>query len=672
MKNTRGLTWLLLAVLPLLYFNCSSSKSGGGGSDGGGGNYDIPYVPSEAINSFQVGTDGTVKVWQDKELSYSPTDGAPGVYTALGLPAWASFDTTTGRVRGVPRRLSDGGSTFTISKVGGATYGPFTITIVGDAYKEQQWHLINTGQTAYALTPGIADQDIHYTESVKSNLLGGGLRIAISDSGTYISHPDLIDNVLVGESRNYGGNYSGNWLGDPSPAVSSPEDAHGTAVAGLAAAKGWNGIGGRGSAPEARFAAFAFLSAQDKLASTGMTVFATNDQFAGNFDIFNFSWGDLQCAFSEYDQSYADKLATGIATQRGGRGSIYVMAAGNGFINDLSDCYYVTPGSDYVLGNSSFSELNTTPFTINVAAVAANGMSASYSTPGSAIWIASTGGEYGWSQTKSGQAAEYTQPALITTDYPGCNNGLSSLDKDKSDFAKGTNNPGCSYINTMNGTSGAAPIVSGVAAILLQANPNLTWRDVKYILAKTAQKVHSGISAQGHPMGLNLSGHTYEMPWITNAAGFNFHNWYGFGRIHVDNAVAMAKNYVSPLGTFKSTNWKHDSGSINVAVPDNSAAGLNRGMMVTENMKAEAVQLRISISSCAGDIGLELTSPSGTKSILMNINSKIPGGIDNHVFLSNAFYGETITGTWALKVIDGKSSCNSARLTNWKLNFYGY
>lgn len=679
MKHTRNLTWLLLAVLPLLYFNCAQSKShlnppAAAQNDDGLGSL-VPATPTNALSTFVVQADGKILVWQDKELNYSPSGGASGVYTISALPSWATFDTLTGTVKGVPRNMADTG-TFTISKVGGQSYGPYTVSVVGDTYKEEQWHLINTGQKAYSLQGGVADQDIHLKETVKSNILGTGVTIAISDTGSYVAHPDLKDNLLAGQSRNYGVNYNvtQSWLGDPTPTSVDKENAHGTAVAGLAAAKGWNGVGGRGAAPEAHFASFLFLQAQDQLAAYGLTNLALYDQFAGNFDIFNFSWGDPQCVLTEYNQSYSDKLAAGITGQRFGKGSVYLIAAGNSFVEDVNDCdSSVAAGTDYVLGNASFSEINTTPFSINVAAVSAAGVTTSYSTPGSAIWISSTGGEYGWSKTQAGNP-EVSYPALITSDYPGCSNGLSFLDKDNSVFDNGTDNPNCNYVNTMNGTSGATPVASGAVALLLQANPSLSWRDVKYILAKTAEKIHPNVPAQTHPVAsLDLPGHTYEMPWITNAAGFHFHNWYGFGRIHIDDAVALAKSYTFPLGTFKSTAWKHDSGAINVQVTDNSAVGITRTQAVADVMTIEAVQLRVSVSACASDIGLELTSPSGTKSIVMNINSKLrDGAIVDHVFLSNAFYGEQTAGTWTLKVIDGKAACTNARLTNWKLNFSGY
>lgn len=672
----RTLVYAALALLPIYSFNCSKMSSADrapAASGGGGGNGGLIDLNSPALNTFIVGTDGTIQVWQDKELRYSPSGGAAGPYTISGLPTWATFDASTGTIIGVPRKLTDT-ATFTITKSGGTRYGPYRVTIVGDTLKEQQWHLINTGQAAFALTPGSSGQDIHYTDSVKNNILGGGVKIAISDSGAYVAHPDLKPNNLVNENRSYTNNFqsSQTWLGDPTPAANSPGDAHGTAVSGLAVAKGWNGIGGRGMAPEAKFAAFKFLQAQDALASAGLVLQGLYDQFAGTFDIYNYSWGDAQCALTEYEQSYTDKLASGVTTQRNGRGAIYMMASGNSFTEDVSDCYSnVAANTDFVLGNVNFSELNTTPYVINVAAVNAFGLSASYSTPGSANWIASTGGEYGWSMAEAG-APEASEPALISTDYPGCNNGLSSLDKAKSSFDNGTNNANCEYTNTMNGTSGATPVATGAAALMLQTNPNLTWRDVKYILAKTADKVNPTFAFPNHPAtGFNLTGHTYELPWVTNAAGMHFQNWYGFGRINVDAAVTMAKNYASGWGPFRSTNWR-TSGTISVAIPDNSATGAGQTATITDSMVIEAVQIRASISNCAGDMGIELTSPSGTKSYLMNINSKLrDGAILNHVFLSNAFLGEPSAGNWTLRVIDGRATC-TANLTNWQLQFHGH
>lgn len=657
-----GSTLGLLALLPLAYFNCSKMSSAPGL---GGTSYDA----SNALQTFTVTSDGTITIWQDKQLKYSPTGGAAGAYTISSLPAWAVFDRTTGTIVGVPRKLSDT-ATFTITDTGsGTTYGPFKVRIIGDQLKEQQWHLVNTGQTGYALYGGTAGADIHYTDSVANNYLGMGVRVAISDIGVYVAHADLAPNLLAGESRNYN-NISGGFFGDPTPPLNVPDNAHGTAVTGLAVAKGWNGIGGRGVAPEARFAGFMFLSAQETLTDAGLITAAINDQFSGNFDVFNFSWGDAQCGFTNYDASFAAKLAANVATQRGGKGSVYVAAAGNSFVEALSNCTGTTT-SDYVLGNSGFSELLTTPYTINVAAMNASGVSASYSTPGAANWITSTGGEYGWSKVDP-DSTDSPKPALVTTDFPGCSIGMKTLDKDNSDFDRGVNNPDCSYLNTMNGTSGAAPTVTGAAAILLQVNPNLSWRDVKYILAKTADQIDPTAMMNTHPnTSMNLTGHVYEPGWLTNAAGFHFHNWYGFGRVNIDNAVAMAKAYAFPLGVYRTTGFR-SAGAVTAAIPDASATGLTQTLAISDAMTIEAVQLKVSTTGCSGQLGLELTSPAGTKSVVMNINSGMQNGaIPAHTFLTNAFLGEASAGTWSLKVIDGRAGC-TANLTNWQLAFHGH
>lgn len=49
-----------------------------------------------------------------------------------------------------------------------------------------------------------------------------------------------------------------------------------------------------------------------------------------------------------------------------------------------------------------------------------------------------------------------------------------------------------------SGTSGAAPMVAGAAALMLQARPSLTPDDIKRVLRATCTDVRTGISASGH------------------------------------------------------------------------------------------------------------------------------------------------------------------------------
>ena len=329
-----------------------------------------------------------------------------------------------------------------------------------------------------------------------------------------------------------------------------------------------------------------------------------------------------------------------------------------------------------MFGNTNVSEEYSTPYQLVVAAVNAKGQSSSYSSPGSAIWISAPGGEFGY-DTAGSATSVITDPALLTTDYPGCGVGFKANGANAFDRGGGLN-ADCYHTARMNGTSGATPLVSGAAALLLQVNPALNWRDVKHIFASTADKVQPTSGATQHPTTtLNLTGHVYQQGWVTNAAGLPYHNWFGFGRVNVDRAVAMARTYTSALGTFKETTsavgvWKYDSGAVNVSVPDASATGVTSALQVTENYTIEGIQAAVSVQNCVGQVGFELTSPAGTKSILFNINSQVSAmSLVDHVLLTNAFYGERSAGTWTLKVVDGRTGCQ-ATFNSWKLNVLGH
>src|SRR5207247_8031784 len=109
-------------------------------------------------------------------------------------------------------------------------------------------------------------------------------------------------------------------------------------------------------------------------------------------------------------------------------------------------------------------------------------------------------------------------PAMITTDQSGCTKGFSTttVNNGSSFDNGGAPNASCNYTNGMNGTSSATPVTVGVIALLLEANPALTWRDVKHILASTARQ----IDAARPPVSVTLSNGSYvaEPGWTTNAA----------------------------------------------------------------------------------------------------------------------------------------------------------
>lgn len=523
-----------------------------------------------------------------------------------------------------------------------------------DPLSNYQWHLDNKGLKYYTAVSNDAGEDINHKTARDNAWTGHGVLIAVSDNGTETSHPDLISNIDPKYERNYSSDNPGAWQTSATPSGSDAVSAHGTAVAGLIAASDGNGFGVMGVAPRSTLGIFKYVG-------TGGSLNKAIDQANGPFDIFNYSYGRSSCVFIDLPQSLIDQFKYGVENLRSGKGAIYVKAAGNEYISGLDDCVDGAQGNYY--GNANLEEEHSFPYMIVVGAFNAEGLSSSYSTPGSSLWIVAPGGEFG-----------VDRAAIITTDLAGCGNGMAATETSYTDFDKGVpENSNCDYTNTMNGSSAATPIASGVAALILEANPNLTWREVKHIMAKTARKLDPNRQATPHPQGANLQNHTYQDGWLTNSAGYHFHNWYGFGAIDATAAVALAQSYGPILPAFQETNWIHNKSGLSLNIPDSSASGVSDTLYVGTEITIEAVQLKITLDhTYTGDLGVELTSPSGMKSILMNINSNIlETNLSEALLLSNAFYGENSKGTWTIKVIDG-APADTGVLKGWKLNFFGH
>jgi len=620
-------------------------------------------------------------VRQDVMYTYTPASTLSGyTYLAANLPSWATLDPTTGVLTGCP---TDPGAlpAIVISAFKGGQVLPvatLNLSVTGDPFVRLAWHMGNTGQIGYGLNSGVVGQDMKIREASCAGASGLGVRIAVSDTGVEISHEDLKGNVIAGASRDYSVG-SAPYSGNPVAVASADEPAHGTAVAGIVGAVGWNGTGVRGVAPEAGIAGFNYLSYQS---APGADI----DQLQGNFDIFNQSWGPGfsntgQVNYAPFDDAnYLAALVSGVTSGRGGKGYLYLRAAGNDYyfsnLNGSAPFHWRSR-------NACMEADNSNPYVIVVGATNAKGIKSSYSSAGSCLWISGVGGEFAYDHPDSGAFPLFgvNDPAIITTDISGCSSGfsMSTISGAANQFELGNVplNSNCNYTSVMNGTSSATPSISGVVAMMLEANANLSWRDVKYILAKTATKVDPS-SAPLHN-AFDPAGYLPDSGWITNAAGVAFHNWYGFGRADAQAAVAMAKTYSSALGTMHdltdgSGNWLY-SNSVNLAIADNNVSTPTAvdHIAVTQNYVIEAVEIRVSITHpFIGDLGIELISPAGTKSTLLNTNNAdTEVNLGDVTLLSNAFYGESSAGNWTIRVLDGMSG-NSGTLTQWKINIFGH
>ena len=206
---------------------------------------------------------------------------------------------------------------------------------------------------------------------------------------------------------------------------------------------------------------------------------------------------------------------------------------------------------------------------------------------------------------------------------------------------------------------------------MLEAKNNLTWRDVKHILASTSDQID--LNRQKTFLGVN------QHRWITNAAGYKHHNWYGFGKINGVAAVEAARAYISgSLGTFNDSGWV-SSGTINTsfdsfnrAIFNNSA--LNITKPTSSNGKIEFIRVRISMTtSNPNHVGLELLSPDGTIVPILSpysiiTNNPLSSPFDIGV---SSLYGENISGDWKLIVSDYTNDGIGGVINSWQIRIYG-
>ena len=335
-----------------------------------------------------------------------------------------------------------------------------------DAKFNEQWHLVNTGQTG-----GISSEDVNITGAWNS-YKGAGVVIGIVDDGLDWNHPDIFTDYDSSLDYDFCNND-----GDPTP---TSNNAHGTAAGGVAAATGNNGIGVTGAAPEATLVGLQLISCS----TTDVRESNTLGHERQSIDIYSNSWGpsDDGETLSGPGPLMLAALEADALQGRNGNGNIITWAAGNGL--DDND-------------NSNYDGYANLRYTIAVTAVDHKGRQSYYAEPGANILVASPSNGDGES--------------ITTTDIEG-SGGYSNGD----------------YTSTFGGTSSATPLVSGIIALMFEANANLTWRDVQHILVETSRKNHAN-----------------DPSWSTNGAGHLVSHKYGFGVIDAGAAVAASVNWTT-------------------------------------------------------------------------------------------------------------------------------
>lgn len=508
-----------------------------------------------------------------------------------------------------------------------------------DPLYSDQWHLNNTGQQG-----GTVSEDARVVPVWNSGISGRNVNVSVVDDGLDTDHEDLSANV----SRNISGT---NLITDTnSPRHMFSNSAHGTAVGGVIAGRGSNQTGGRGAAPCAKLVGINILE-QNTISSSDE--FSAMTHRSADIHISNNSWGAPDNFGWLWPSSslWREGIQSGLRNGRNGLGTIYLWAAGNGAIR--SSCPLSDPNCQ--VDDSNYDGQANYYGVMAIGGIGQNGRKAAYSENGANLWaVAHTQGDNGTSYTT----------AITTTDASGTrgfNSGSTSGEL--------TNN---NYTRRFNGTSSATPLAAGAIALLLERYPNLSWRDVREIVAKSARK--------NDPL---------DSGWAVNGAGFNTNHKYGFGAIDTNALFTTAANHTPITVAQKVVAF---TTTPNVAIPDNNGTGVTSNVVVGAGSgisNLEYVEFEFgSNHTYFPELRITLTSPSGTVSIISeshfcftNLNTSAScqtnvSGIINFTgsqifrFGSAKHLGENPTGTWTVRVIDNGAG-DIGNINHLRLRFYG-
>ena len=354
----------------------------------------------------------------------------------------------------------------------------------------QQWHLQQT-----VINGKTINENVNVAEAWKITR-GAGTTIAIIDDGVDIDHEEFARTGKIVAPRDIILNSD-----NPRPKDEYYPENHGTACAGVACADG--NYKASGVAPEAKLMPVRLVANLGSQAEADAFAWAANN----GADVISCSWGPTDGDWwNPNDATHNQKVSLPDSTRlainyainngRGGKGCVITWAAGNGNENVENDGY------------ASYDKV------IAVAACNDRGTRSIYSDYGDSVWCAFPSSDIGY--------APFNHPNPLTP-------GIWTTDREgRAGYNPGVLNPGATvpgddsgnYTNSFGGTSSACPGVAGIAALIIAANPNLRWNQVKDILRRATVKIDAAGGSY------NSEGHS---------------PYYGYGRSDAAKAVELAR-----------------------------------------------------------------------------------------------------------------------------------
>ncbi|KAF5025671.1 hypothetical protein F66182_2277 [Fusarium sp. NRRL 66182] len=460
---------------------------------------------------------------------------------------------------------------------------------IADPIFKEQWHLVNTAQ------PG---HDINVTGLWMDGITGKNVTVAVVDDGLDMHSDDLKPNYFAAGSWDFNDN-------DPEPAPVLDDDRHGTRCAGeVAAAR--NDVCGVGVAYDAKVAGLRILS---KLISDADEAEALMYKYDDNH-IYSCSWGpsDDGQTMEAPDVVIRRAMLKAIQKGRGGLGSIYVFASGNG-----------AGAGD----NCNFDGYTNSIYSITVGAVDRTGLHPYYS--------------------------EECSAQLVVTYSSGSGDAIHTTDVGKNSCYK-----------AHGGTSAAAPLAAGIFALVLQVRPDLTWRDLQYLTMDTALPIEGDEDNQQETaIGKKFShifGYGKIDSWalVEKAKDWKLvkpQSWYFSPWIHVKKSIPEGRDGLSV--SFEVT--KDMLKNANLARLEHVTVTTNiehdrRGDLSVDLVSPENVVSHLAVAR--------------------RLDSKEVGFAD-WTFMSVVHWGESGVGKWTIVVRDTEKNEFKGKFTDWRLKLWG-
>jgi subtilisin-like proprotein convertase family protein len=510
-----------------------------------------------------------------------------------------------------------------------------------DPLYAEQWHLTVLG--------GI--------ETVWNEYSGAGITIGVYDGGVQTDHPDMAANYDASLEVEVEGSQLD---GDPSGSFTG--HGHGTAVAAVIVATGNNGLGGVGVAWGAHFASVPIMDPGSPASINGAN-YATGfypamDQMS-SFDVSNHSWTyrpayDPLSVHNDADGNPVNvnwRYQSAAINGRGGLGTINVQGVGNDNLD------------------AQGSGIGVTRHNITVAGTQQDGFAASFSSYGACVLV--------------------TAPStlIVTADMTG------TAGYDEDDYFDAADNAALGTANGLYGTSFSGPMVTGIVALMLDANPNLGWRDVQNILAVTARHTGSAI-------GASSPGTNENSAWFINrgggwnGGGMHFSNDYGYGLVDARAAVRLAESWLlfdeaqtsANEVSWNNWNWGGDVANVGIDLPDQGSF-TDSLLIDTINGTGGGYEFAIEHVTVTlkfthpnqSELRLYLISPEGTEVQIYDGSFYVDTTFDSRnaaqsgmhwAYGVDALRGETASGEWELRVEDVTGG-NAGHLDWFRLDIYG-